>query len=430
MEEGMYMTHKEVTRSQVCLEIRHHHISQTQAAQQLNVSLRQMQRIYKNFKKRGSQGIVSQKRGRPSNHQLDPFMKARVLELSTCENYKGFGPTFMNEKLANLHNIKISIEKTRQLMIENGTWHNKKKKSPIIHQQRKRRARRGELLQVDGSPHAWFEDRRDPCVLLVFVDDATGHTYGQFFEAETTAAYMITLSKYIKKNGIPLAIYSDKYSVFRVNQPGVLKKDCVTQFGRALKELEIKLIYANSPQAKGRVERANQTLQDRLVKELRLVKINTIVEANNFLESYWEEYNKKFEKIASNPMDAHKKLNKKDLNAIFCFKEKRKVSKNLEIQYKNTIYQIKTKISISKMRVEIWEDLEGKIISINYQGKPLAYCEYGSQEGNGQVVDSKEIDRFLKDKQERKPGRNHPWLQEGRVEAKQRILATYCQKEG
>jgi hypothetical protein len=430
MEEGVYMTQKELSRSQICLEIRHNHISQTHAAQRLNISLRQMQRIYKNFKKGGSQGIVSQKRGKPSNHQLDPFTKSRVLELTTCENYRGFGPTFMTETLERFHNIIISIEKTRQLMIENGTWQNKKKKSPIIHQQRKRRARSGELLQVDGSPHAWFEDRGDPCVLLVFIDDATGHTYGQFFEAETTAAYMITLSKYIRKNGVPLAIYSDKYSVFRVNRPGCLKKDCRTQFGRALEELGIELIFANSPQAKGRVERANQTLQDRLVKELRLAKINTIAEANRFLETYWEEYNKKFGRVASSLEDSHSELGEKDLSKIFCFKEKRKVSKNLEIQYKNTIYQIeKTKISTCKTEVEIWEDLEGKVISINYQGKPLAYSEYAKQVSNSQVVDSKEIDRFLKDKRARKLSRYHPWLQEGRVEAKKRNLALISQRE-
>lgn len=428
MEEGIYMTQKDRDRSQICLKIKERRISQTAAAQQLHISSRQMRRIYKNFKKKGIPGIISQKRVKPSNHQLDAFTKSRVLELITCENYIGFGPTFMCETLEKLHNINISREKTRQFMIQSGMWHNRRKKCPIVHQQRKPRARRGELLQVDGSPHAWFEDRGDPCVLLVFIDDATGHTYGQFSEAETTAAYMSTLNKYIKKNGIPLAIYSDKYSVFRVNRPGCLKKECITQLGRALKELDVELICANSPQAKGRVERANKTLQDRLVKALRLAKINMIEEANKFLETYWAEHNKRFERKAANPIDAHRNLGEKDLGKILCFKERRKVSKNLEIQYRNTIYQIeKTKRSLPMAEVEIWEDLEGRVISINHQGKSLMYSEYAKQISSGEIVDSKEINRVLKDKHARKPSRHHPWLQEGRVEAKKRSLATYCQ---
>lgn len=220
MEGGICMTQQDINRNRICIEISHRHISQTLAAQQLHISFKQMQRIYKKFIKQGAKGIISKKRGKPSNHQLDQFIKFRVLELVTCENYKGFGPTFMCETLKKLHGVNISIETTRQLMIQSEVWHGKKKKSPIIHQQRKPRAHKGELVQIDGSPHAWFEDRGDPCVLLVFIDDATGHTYGQFFEAETTAAYMITLRKYIMRNGIPLAIYSDKYSVFRVNKPG------------------------------------------------------------------------------------------------------------------------------------------------------------------------------------------------------------------
>ena len=247
VEKGILMTQKDIDRNQICIEINQKNISQTLAANKLGISSRQMRRIYKNFRTQGVQGIISKKRGKRSNHQLDPFIKSRILELVTCECYRGFGPTFMCETLKKYHLIDISIETTRQLMIQSEVWHGKKKKSPIIHQQRKPRARKGELIQVDGSPHAWFENRGDPCVLIVFIDDATGHTYGQFFEAETTAAYMTTLHKYIKKNRVPLAIYSDKYSVFRINQPGCLKKECITQFGRALKELEIELICANIP---------------------------------------------------------------------------------------------------------------------------------------------------------------------------------------
>lgn len=425
MEKGVYMTEKDINRHKICTEIAQNRISQTHAAHQLQISLKQMYRIYKNFKKQGVAGIVSKKKGKPSNHQLNPFIKCRVLELVTCEDYNGFGPTFMCERLHKSHGIRLSVETTRQLMIQSGVWKDKEKRRPVIHQQRKRRAHCGELIQVDGSPHAWFEDRRDPCVLIVFIDDATGRTFGQFFESETTAAYMITLRSYIINNGVPLAIYSDKYSVFRVNKPGCLRKECITQFGRALKELKIELICANSPQAKGRVERANQTLQDRLVKELRLAKINSIDDANKFLDVYWEEYNKKFEKLACNPKDYHRRsLSMEDLDKILCIKEKRKVSKNLEIQYKTVIYQIEaqwTSIQLIKAEVEIWEDFNKKIISINYKGKALQYREYGKQRSNGSIVDSKEIDRFFNIKYgKKKISHDHPWLKEGRAEVRKR----------
>ena len=247
------------------------------------------------------------------------------MELVACEAYFGFRPTFMTEKLEELHQIKISRETTRQIMIESGVWMAKNKKSPVIHQQRERRHCCGELVQIDGSPHAWFEDRGEPCTLLVYIDDATGRTYGKFAEAETTAAYMIATREYIKKYGRPLAFYSDKYSVFRINIPGSTRKESLTQFGRALKELEIKLIYANSPQAKGRVERANQTLQDRLVKELRLRNISTIEEGNRYLEEFFCKHNEKFMMNPKKEIDLHQAALPDDaLDKILCMKEYRK----------------------------------------------------------------------------------------------------------
>jgi hypothetical protein len=412
------MTQQEVSRAEICLQINRKKLSQAQASKELGLSLRQVQRIYKIFIKEGIAGLVSKKRGKPSNHQLPVFLKARILELVTCDRYVGFKPTFMCEKLELLHQITISPETTRQLMIQSGVWKPKGKKYPIIHQQRKRRARVGELLQIDGSPHAWFEDRGDPCVLLVYIDDATGHTYGRFAEAETTADYMMTTREYITKYGRPLAIYSDKHGIFRVNAPGCVKRECFTQFGRALKELDIHLICANSPQAKGRVERANKTLQDRLVKELRLAGINTIDGANKFLNGFWEIYNEKFNVMPANKNDAHRQLfAEHDLDRILCFKETRKVSKNLEIQYKNIIYQIDTNMrskSLIRARVTVLEGADGRI-SIEYNGHPLSFKEYAKQQSNGEEVNSKEIDRFLREKKMHKISFYHPWLQEGRV---------------
>ena len=412
MFNGLYMTEQEQLREKICLQIAQKKLSQLEAAAVLEISLRQVQRLYAAFLKDGVVGLASKKRGRASNNQLQPVVKARVLELITCERYKDFRPTFMCEKLEQLHGIKISIETTRRFMRESGVWIEKVQKSPVIHQQRKRRARFGELVQIDGSPHDWFEGRRDKCCLIVYIDDATGQTYGKFFESETTDAYMTVTAEYIKKYGRMEAVYSDKHGKFRINIPGCIHKENLTQFGRALKELDITLICANSPQAKGRVERANQTLQDRLVKEMRLAGINDIEGANEFLPAFWEVYNEKFAVKPVDPRDAHRELlPEQDLEKILCKKEYRKVSKNLEVQYKNVVYQINMGKPIRgrgliRARVTVLETLKGEI-SIEYQGKPLQFQQYAQQEFQGEVVTSKEIDRFLKEKTHRKLSHNH-----------------------
>lgn len=412
MDKGVFMTEREIDRANLFSEISKKNISQVRAAEVLGLSIRQVQRLYAAFRKEGVKALVSRKRGKPGNRQLQPLLRARILELLTCEKYVGFGPTFMCEKLDELHGIKVSVETTRHLMIQSGTWEANKKKRPIIHQQRPRRARFGELLQIDGSPHAWFEDRGDPCVLIVFIDDATGRTYGKFFESETTEAYMIVTGEYIKKYGRWEAAYSDRHGIFRVNMPGCAKRECFTQFGRALKELGIKLICANSPQAKGRVERVNQTLQDRLIKEMRLAGINDIEKGNEFLLTYWDVFNIRFAVQPENPLSAHRPLLPgHDLKRILCNKEKRKISKNLEIQYKNTVYQIileKPFWGLKGASVVIMEGMNGEI-SIEYKEKPLPFRVYGKQEFVGHVVNSKEINRFLTEKTRRKVPLSHPW---------------------
>jgi len=415
--EGIYMTKKEQSRADLFLQISQKIITQCKAAEQLSLSVRHVQRLYATFLRSGVAVLVSRKRGRASNHQLPSILKARILELITCEKYAGFGPTFMCEKLEQLHGIKVSRETVRQLMIFSGIWQANKKKCPVIHQQRKRRARCGELMQMDGSPHDWFEGRGDPCTLIVYIDDATGRSYGRFSPSETTEAYMIVTKAYIEKYGRWQAAYSDKHAIFRVNRPGCTRRESLTQFGRALKELGIELICANSPQAKGRVERANQTLQDRLVKELRLAGINCIEKANEFLETFWDDYNAKFSVPPEDPNDAHKPLLlEQNLEKILCIKERRKVSKSLEIQYKNMIYQITKDKLVGSLRgatVTVLEGPQGEI-SIEYQGNPLPFREYGQQEFTGKIVSSKEIDLFLREKPARKKvSRHHPWKQEG-----------------
>ena len=424
MNEGVNMTQQEVSRADVLSDICQGRISQKRAAEILNISVRHVQRLHASFLEHGITVLISKQRGKPSNHRLPSFLKARVLEIITCKIYAGFGPTLMCEKLKKLHQITISRETTRYLMIESGVWEANKKRRPITHQQRQRRARCGELIQLDGSPHLWFEDRGEPCCLIVLIDDATGRTYCKFFESETTKAYMEIVTEYITLYGRPLAFYPDKFSVFRINKPGCLKKDLVTQFGRACKELGIELICANSPQGKGRVERMNQTLQDRLVKEMRLARISTIEKGNRFLPNFLKEFNQQFMVLPRDENDAHRDLlPEQNLRRILSIKNQRKVTKNLEIQYNNEVYQItleKPSRSLIHADVTILEGLDQRII-IEYQGKPLPFKLFSQQEVNGKIVNSKEIDRFLnKTNKYRKQSTNHPWNQEVRVKIRDR----------
>lgn len=420
--EEIRMTQAEISRADIFSKISQKKLTQRKAAEMLELCERHVRRLYSRFQNTGLTSLVSQKRGKPSNHQLSKSLKARISELITIELYSGFGPTFMCEKLKEIHNIKVSIETTRQIMIQNGVWKAHKKKCHVIHQQRKRRARCGELVQIDGSLHAWFEDRDEKCALIPFIDDATGKTFGRFFPSETTLAYMIVLKEYILKYGIPLALYSDKHGIFRINAPNCVKKEALTQFGRACKELGIELICANTPQAKGRVERANQTHQDRLIKEMRIAKIINIKGGNKFLDTYWDQHNTKFSVPPANNNDAHRAIpSGMDLDKILCEKYLRKISKNFEIQFDNIIYQLpegKRPQGIFKAEITVIKKLDGSI-SFEYKGKGLPFVNFSKQVYNGKEVGSKELDNIFQKRKKVIPSKNHPWRQQVHNKARQ-----------
>jgi hypothetical protein len=223
---------------------------------------------------------------RPSNHQLAPTLKAQALQLLR-ERYPDFGPTLAHEKLTQVHHLRLSVETVRHLLTSAELWQPRRAKRPVYHPLRARRPRRGELVQLDGSPFAWFEDRGPSCSLLVYIDDANGELLELYFTpTETTFSYFAASRRYLARPGCPVAFCSDKHSISRLTGPGATSATGLTQFGRALTELDIELICANSPQAKGRVERVNQTLQDRLVKELRLRGISDPKRANAYLPAY------------------------------------------------------------------------------------------------------------------------------------------------
>ena len=414
------MSTKELDRAEVLSKLKQRTLSQTQAADTLGISTRQIKRLFRAYKKLGAKALISKKRGKPSNHRLPRGQKEWALALIR-EHYPDFGPTLACEKLLEVHKIKISVGCIRALMILEGLWVDKKIKRRRIFQLRERRAREGELIQADGSPHDWFEGRGPKCTLLHCIDDATGKIMvGLFAPSETIWSYFELMQMYLKKHGRPLAMYSDKHSVFKVNKSGALSGTGLTQFGRAMRELDIELIYANSPQAKGRIERSNRTLQDRLVKELRLNKISTIEEANAFLPAFIEDYNRRFAVVPKDPNNAHRPLlQEHNLDLIFTIQEFRYLSKNLAFQYKNTIYQIRTEretYALQKARISVREKQDGSV-EVFYKGKALAFATYNSQEKQGDVIDAKTLNEMIDNLQKKvempkrrcKPAYNHPW---------------------
>jgi hypothetical protein len=401
---------------QECLARR---LTNRQTAERLQLSVRQVQRLKKVYHRHGVKGLASKKRGRPSNNQLSPHTKRRVCELLHTR-YRDFGPTLAHEKLCEAHALTLSRETVRQLMIIEGLWKPHRAKRVVLHPLRERRAQRGELVQIDGSPFAWFEDRAPACSLLVFIDDATGELLELFFTpAETTHSYFQATERYLVQHGRPRAFYSDKFGVFRINHPHDLYGEGETQFARALYELDIQLICANTPQAKGRVERANQTLQDRLVKELRLHQISDLPTANTFLPTFRTDFNRRFAVHAREPQDAHRPLRLTDeLTRILALRERRTLSKNLTLNYNRTVYQIHTvraAYTLRHAKVEVRERYDGQV-QIFYKDKPLDYTVYREPPRQAALIPSKlvnpTLDAQTNPTKKRKvpiPPPEHPW---------------------
>ncbi len=388
------MSEKERERAHVLRQLDEGRLRQRQAAEQLGLTTRQVRRLLPAYRQWGDAALVSKKRGRPSHHQLDPAIKQQALAwLQT--RYADFGPTLAHEKLTEVHHLKIGRETVRALMIQSGLRHPHRQRRPVVHPLRERRARLGELVQIDGSPFDWFEGRAPACTLLVYIDDATSRLMElRFVPAETTFSYFEATQRYLERYGRPLAFYSDKLSVFRINLPTDESAQGQTQFGRALHDLDIELICANTPQAKGRVEHANGTLQDRLVKEMRLRGISSLEAGNAYLPEFMADFNARFARVPRDPQDAHRPLRRQDdLAQIFTVQETRSLSKNLTLQYHGVIYQIETKrpsYALRKATVRVRENAAGQV-TIEYKGKPLAYTVHHEQAHQAEVVTSKQL---------------------------------------
>lgn len=335
------MSNKEVNQVGVFEKLRDKEIKQREAAMILNISSRQIRRKLKLFRKDGPESLIHGLRGRPSNNQVDPVLVQRALDIVE-EDYRDFGPTLASEHLCDDHQIVINPETLRLKMIEADLWKPKKRKA--THREwRERKECVGELVQSDGSNHDWFEGRLERCDLLAFIDDATSEILWAEFAPETTLGYLTATSHYIEQHGLPKELYVDKGKVFRVNNNNP-DNDKLTQYGRALDELDVGLTFARSPEAKGRVERLFGTLQDRLVKEMRLKGISTIEEANKFLqEEYLPKHNQKYAVVPKSKTNLHRSAEGYDLDSILCIKEKRTLTNDFTLRYKNQWFQLEKK---------------------------------------------------------------------------------------
>jgi len=410
------MSKKELTRLEVLQRLKDKRLSQKEAAQLLGLSVRQIKRLWQAYRKQGAKGLVSGRRGKASNNRLDAGVVHQALDLIEAK-YRDFGPTLAHEKLTEVHQLSLSRESVRRIMIEAGIWKPKRAKQPSVHQMRERRACFGELIQIDGSDHAWFEDRGPKCTLLVYIDDATGKLLELWFvPTESFFGYCEATRHYVERYGKPVAFYSDKHGIFRVNQKRPLGLSSgLTQFGRAMQELDIQIICAHSPQAKGRIERANLTLQDRLVKELRLRGISDMEAGNAYLPEFRDDFNRRFAVTPHSTHDAHRPLLKTDnLEVILSHQEIRTLSKNLTVQYKHVVYQIQTNrpdYALRNAQVLVCENAQGEV-TIFYKNKPLAYSIYHKAPRQAEVADTKTLDHQIKAPWT--PPANHPWRRYGK----------------
>ncbi len=390
-------------------------LTQAEAAVQLQIGVRQVKRLWRTYNKLGRAGLISKRRGQPSNHRL-PLEVRQQAEGLIRQHYADFGPTLAHEKLTEKHHVSLSVESVRRLMIDEDLWHPRRAKKAVVHQMRERRACLGELVQIDGSPFDWFEGRAPACTLLVFIDDATGRLMElHFAPQETMFSYSDAMRHYLQRHGKPQALYSDKHGVFRVNLTAAASGAGLTQFGRAMQELGIQIICANTPQAKGRVERANQTLQDRLVKELRLRNISGMEAGNQYLPEFITDFNARFAVAPRSTHNAHRPVLATELlERIFTWQEMRIVSKNLTVQYDKVVYQIqapRSSYALRKAQVLIRETAQGEV-TIEYHGRSLPFTIFEHQAKQAAIVPSKLLNDTLDSTPLRtptKPAADHPW---------------------
>ena len=410
---------RELKRLHVVQKVIEGRLKQTEAADMLSLSIRQVGRIIIRVKEEGARGVVHRTRGQESNRKLPQEVKDQVLTLYR-KSYEGFGPTLAQEKLLERDGIRISDETLRIWLIEEGLW-KKKRKGSQHRQWRPRKDRYGQMIQLDGSKHDWFEGRGPECVFMGYIDDATGKVYGKFYEYEGTIPAMDSFRRYIRKHGIPMSLYMDKHTTYKSTGKPTIEDELngtepVSEFGRALEELGVELIHAHSPQAKGRVERLFGTLQDRLVKEMRLRGISSIAEANEFLKEYLPIYNRRFAKKAAEAENLHRPIPKGlNLERILCIKTERTVRNDFTIAHDRKLYQIEEAVKTKKLMVEQYTD-----------GSMAIWCKEQKVKFRQIAVKPEKLQKPLPVPKRRKPSRpakDNPWRRLFFVPKKMKIKA-------
>ena len=404
------MSERDLQRIEVLSRVIAGRMTLVTAAHVLGLSPRQVRRLLARINTGGAASIRHKAIGRPSNNRISDGVREYAVTL-VREHYADFGPTLAAEKLADRDGLRVSRETLRSWMAEAGLWLSRRQRR-TFHQPRLRREAYGELVQIDGSEHRWFEDRGDPCSLLVFIDDATGRLMQlRFVRSESAFTYFEALELYLRAHGAPVAFYSDKHSVFRVARKDARGGQGMTQFGRALCELNIDILCANSSQAKGRVERMNRTLQDRLVKELRLAGIDSMDAGNAFLPGFMEDYNARFAIVPARPEDLHRPLNLAPdrLQQILCKRELRYVGSQLTFSFeRQRIMLEETEVTrgLVGRYVETYAYADGRL-DVRWKGHSLPYRTFDKDQRvtHAAITENKRLSdvlAYIKERQEQK----------------------------
>jgi transposase len=405
------LSRKERRRLELVSRVAEGGLKLVKAAELAGVSYRQMKRIWARYEKQGDGGLMHRSRGRPSNRQAEPTLRAKIVQRYE-ERYEGFGPTLASEYLAE-EGLEVDHETLRRWLMAEGLWkkHRRRKKH---RQRRERRAQRGELVQMDGSHHDWFEGRRECAVLMVMVEDATNRTYARFYDSEDTVAAMETFGCYARRYGLPQALYVDRDSIYECTREARIDEDLrgqgpETQFRRAMRLLGVQIILANSPQAKGRVERRNGLFQDRLVKALRLEGIDTLQEANAYLEKvFLPMLNRRFTQRARESGDLHRRMPKGlRLDEVLCWEEPRVVQKDWTVRWRNRFFQISARhegLALPGRRIVVREKLNGQV-RLLYQAQALRFGEIAQRPKREKQQRRTGSDRVGPSR----PQADHPW---------------------
>lgn len=409
------MSKKEFKRLPILHKVMERRLTQVKAAEMLDLSDRQIRRIVNKIKSGGDQAIAHRNRGKESPFKIPREEEDRIVSILE-KRYFDFGPTFASEKLLECEGIKISKEKIRQLMIQHDLDYPDRKKKGKVHQWRERKHHRGEMIQMDGSDHDWLESRGPRLILMGYIDDASNEIYGRFYEYEGTFSAMDSFKRYIIKYGTPFSFYVDRHSAYKTTRQTNLDEDlkgefAKTQFARALSELDVKIIFAQSPQAKGRIERVFETLQDRLVKELRLAKISTRDGANSFLETYLPKHNARFAMKPFKKSNLHKPVpGNLNLAEIFCIKEYRTIGNGYTFYWRNRIFLIKNpSITMKKQRVCVMEQFDGEIV-LKLKNKYLLFVEVTHKDIQAIAREQKAAQKLIKKARiYYAPPKDHPW---------------------